>query len=87
MRSLYSQIISKKNNVSEGWFYRMWKRIGCSRLVWWHVVRTIQFCCIESKPGSRTNEEHLEFASSVVNPHLEYDSKTLESAKSRATLT
>ena len=30
---------------------------------------------------------HLEFASSVWNPHLEYDSKTLESVQRRATLT
>ena len=30
---------------------------------------------------------HLEFASSVWNPHLEYDSKTLESVQRRAALT
>ena len=30
---------------------------------------------------------HLEFVSSVWNPHLEYDSKTLESIQLRATLT
>ena len=30
---------------------------------------------------------HLEFASSVWNPHLEYDAKTLESVQLRATLT
>ncbi len=30
---------------------------------------------------------HLEFASSIWNPHLEYDSKTLESVQRRATLT
>ncbi len=30
---------------------------------------------------------HQEFGSSVWNPHLEYDSKTLESVQRRATLT
>ena len=31
--------------------------------------------------------KHLEFDSSVWNPHLEYDSKTLLSAQHRASLT
>ena len=32
------------------------------------------------------NRLHLEFASSAWNPHLEYDSKTLESVQRIATL-
>ena len=39
--------------------YRMWKIFDCSRLVWWDVVRTIQFCSIKSQPSSRIDEEHI----------------------------
>ena len=39
--------------------YRMWKRYGCYRLVWWHVAFTSQFCSVKSQPGSRIDEEQI----------------------------
>ena len=40
-------------------YYWVWEGSRCSRLVWWHMARTSQLCCIESKSGSRIDVEHI----------------------------